>query len=240
MEELFYKNAPIIEAIIDIRAAASSSLNVATFKEFADDLKSNYSQSMSLYSHQFTFNALSPAQIETKGEVTGIRILSNDEKRVVIVNREGFAFSHLAPYENWAKFREDAEQVWSAYLKHLQPQIFSRVALRYLNLFRFSEDNLSLPRYFTIFPHLEAINSKFSQHELRVKIELNEASAVITQKQLPAQDGIQILLDIDVFKESGLPMNSSEIWDCLSPLRDHKNRLFRQCLTYEGERRIRE
>ena len=241
MEEMHYKNAPIIEAIIDIRATAAETATEANFDAFAADLNAGYPQSLPLYAHQFTFDASHPGEIEAKGARAGIHIISADGKRQTIINKEGFAFSLLAPYTRWSEFMEAALPVWSAYLSHLQPTTFSRAAVRYVNVFRFAEQEASLPRYFTVYPQVEAINSRFSQHQLRARVELNDTiAAIVTQAHLPSSSEVQILLDLDVFQDRGLPDNANAVWECLLPLRDYKNWLFRQCLTYEGERRIRE
>ncbi len=241
MEEMHYPDAPIIEAIIDIRTQPSVEITEAVFEQFAESLKAEYPQSLWLYSHELNFDVSHPEQIEAKGGRVGIRIASGDGKRLAVINKEGIAFSLLAPYSRWTEFEQSAHSVWDAYIAVIKPQNFSRVALRYVNLFRFAREDVSLPRYFTIYPQIEALHSQFSQHQLRVRVELEPSiAAIVTQTQLPSSDDVQILLDLDVFIESGLPSTAEAIWKCLLPLRDHKNFLFRQCLTYEGERRIRQ
>jgi len=240
MDEMHYPNAPIIEAIVDIRARAAKSTDEATFTTFAEALQDSYAQAVPLYAHQLTFDTSHPEQMEATGERTGIRLIRNDGKCQVVANKEGFAFSLLAPYTRWSEFIEAALPVWTNYLTHLKPETFSRVALRYVNLFRFTDSSVSLPRYFTVYPQVEAIDSMFSQHQLRVRMKLDETTAaIVTQAHLPASDEVHILLDLDVFKERDLPADAAGIWECLNPLRDHKNWVFRQCLTFEGEQRIR-
>ena len=239
MNETHYPNAPIIEAIIDIRAAAADTTTEAAFDGFAAALQEDFPQTMPLYTHQFTFDAANPDTPEVVGGRVGVRVVSSDRKRQALVNREGFAFSILAPYTRWPEFLEAAQPVWNAYIRHFQPTAFLRIAVRYVNLFRFTERDISLPRFFTVYPQIEAIARPFYPVELRAQIALSATtSAVVTQFQMPSLEHLEVLLDLDVFQESELPANAAAAWACLNPLREHKNWLFQQCLTHEGERRI--
>ena len=39
------------------------------------------------------------------------------------------------------------------------------------------------------------------------------------------------LLDIDVFREDGIPSNDDELWELVGLLRDHKNAVFESLIT---------
>ncbi len=231
-------NAPIVEALIDIRVKLPSDINVAKLQALHPLVDELYPQVQELKKGSVTIKAGEAFEAAT-GDIRhiGYRYFSKDKKQILQSRLDGFTLSRLKPYETWDALREEAERLWQLYVSIASPEVITRVALRYINrieipfssLKDFGEYLTALPQ---IPPELPTEISSFLTRLVMPEPALG-ATAIIAQALEPVinQDIVPVILDIDVFKEGEFDIDSKEAWDTIDKLRNFKNDIFFKSIT---------
>ena len=235
----FLRNAPIREAIIDLRIRERRGFEMHQLDSIRSRLEPDYVKKgpiVELHT-DITVSDEGRGRAETKSRELGIRLHSRDEKYVAQFSREGFTFSRLAPYETWERLVEEARRLWTIYVECVRPEAVTRVAARFIN-------DLQLPmqpgeqfeEYMSTPPQVPAA---LPQHVLEFlqRIVIHDTTtglrAIVTQLLQGGgwTDRIPVILDIDVFCQPEFVPTSGDTWSCLRKMRDFKNRVFFESLT---------
>ncbi|MCA9033277.1 MAG: TIGR04255 family protein, partial [Planctomycetaceae bacterium] len=111
-----YPNAPITEAIIDLRVTLQEGIDVARLKLQCDDVLASYPKQEEL------IRAVGQMVVAPHGGTASVqqsplgwKFTSIDQKQVLQSRENGFAFSRLAPYDSWGPFRDEARRLWELY-----------------------------------------------------------------------------------------------------------------------------
>jgi uncharacterized protein (TIGR04255 family) len=234
------EKAPIVEAVIDLRARMAAEFDLKVFADILERLGPDYKSPENLTQFQFKIEATAAAP--PKGGMvnlgaTGFRYDRSDGKRIAQFRKDGFSFSHLAPYTNWQDFFSEAERFYTLYYDIGQPEEVTRVAVRYINrlLLPLTEVGDFTP-YLTAPPPypkgIAAILTGFLT-QIQVRDPSTGVSGRITQTIQPlAPPGqVPIILDIDVFEEK--PRRADPEWALqrFETLRQLKNRYFFESIT---------
>ncbi|MBF0537787.1 MAG: TIGR04255 family protein [Nitrospirae bacterium] len=228
------RNAPIVEALIDIRAKVSSACDINKLEVFYDSVKEQYPEKHEHMTSGFEIHQAKDVK-HLNTNVIGYRYLSADKKQVVQTKLDGFTFSRLYPYERWGNLRDEAKKLWSIYLNVAEPELISRIALRYINSIKLQMP-VNLEDYFKTPPSVpEGLPQTLNGYFYRISIynEQVDANAIITQALEPSILGAkeaQIILDIDVFRyrQDGIV---EDIWDEMERLCSFKNKVFFSSIT---------
>jgi len=231
-------NAPIHEALIDLRVRLPQSFDHEILKNGHELVKENYPKSDTRLRGQFEFGFAPDGTTTQRAEkaVDGYFFKTEDEKRLVQFRLDGFTYNWLSPYETWERLRDEARRLWGIYAALAKPLVISRVAVRYINRL-----NLPLPvnefgEYLTAPPRVpDALPQGVSSFLTRVAI--NEPRKGFTGIIIQALEGvvdpgtISILLDIDASKEAEFDGDGVDAWRTLEELRNFKNDIFFQSVT---------
>jgi uncharacterized protein (TIGR04255 family) len=234
----FLKNAPIREAIIDIKV--SPPISVESLEPVFQSLKETFPQQEVMLQSTFGFE-IGPKVTRTsrvEGAVQGRRLTSKDAKHIVQFRTDGFTFSRLPPYETWEKLRSHAEPLWRAYQQESKAEKISRAAVRYINVMNLPMPITDFKEYLCAPPSLPAsLPQELGGFFSRV-IVMNrdiDAAAFVTQALESSLDNkVQLILDVDVFKEPKNDLwdaSDSKAWDKLEQMRNFKNRIFFESIT---------
>lgn len=237
---IIFPNAPIVEALLDIRVELPKDIAFEKLESSFNFMKASFpGKKQSLTCH--TGLTKSPtgelAIIPVSNVFNGFHFNSLDGTKVVQYRLDGFTFNKLKPYENWAKFRNEARSLWEKYLEIVKPLKIVRIALRYINQIEiplpfkdFEEYILTLPK---LAPKLsqQVVSSSFMQFTIQNRD--IEASAIITQTmKKPTPVGkLPFILDIDAFKLQIFGENKQQMWDEFEKLRTFKNDIFFNTIT---------
>lgn len=244
MEEYpILKNAPITEALIDIRVQLPSAFDVKNIDRIYESIKEQYPEKQEQRISEFQIEPKTEEEVKTfKAKINGYRYISSDKKQIVQTRIDGFTFSRLHPYVKWEDLRDEAHRLWVIYKKITTPESITRVALRYIN-------NLNIPLpmrdfgdYLTAPPIVpEGLSQEVNSFLTRIVIyePSFDANAIITQALEPIPHKITrapLILDIDVFKlrQGGMEEKDAEekdAWDTMENLRHLKNKIFFKSIT---------
>jgi uncharacterized protein (TIGR04255 family) len=204
-----YPNAPITEALIDLRVTYDPGISLDKLKSFGDKISAEYPHSgpRDLLQGQFTLVGDEP-QAQSSRTTMGYIFHSADRRQAVQARLDGFTFSRLAPYQDWRHLVDEAKRLWLVFVEVLQPRIVVRVAVRYINQINLplKGGELRFEDYLRTFPEtgLEE-DVDLEQFFLRLVMPQKDLSAklILTEALLPAQgDYLGVILDIDLFREN--------------------------------------
>ncbi len=128
------KNAPIIEALIDIRVKLDSSFEVEKILSIYDKIKTKYPEKQKQQISQVIFGIDEKNQEKSPiKKINGFRFISEDKKQILQARLDGFTFSRLKPYKSWDELKKEAKRLWDFYKEIVKPLAIKRVAVRYIN-----------------------------------------------------------------------------------------------------------
>jgi uncharacterized protein (TIGR04255 family) len=232
-----YQNAPIIEAIIDIRCQGAESLDLDQVALNDPDFLPPERALNVIQSLNITPEGL---QSEATGIPNGLIYRRADRSRVMQVRRDGFGYSWIGAYESWEPFRDETERWWLWYREIAKPARSIRLGVRYINRLDIPQTSVELKDYIRVGVDLPAyLPQMIGNYFVRVDVPLPDlgCSAAITSLMVQPSnpDTTSVILDIDAHEESvidfieGKP--STQVADRLEVLRTAKNYVFEACIT---------
>lgn len=228
------KNAPVSEALIDVRLALAKDFDVKHIDSIHKSINSEYPEKHHQKVSEFTVDeGVKIKPLEPK--INGYRYISPDKKQVFQARLNGFTFSRLHPYIEWNALYDEAFRLWSLYRDITNPISITRVALRYINNLKIPMPIKDFSDYLTAPPLVpEELPQSVSNFLTRIIIYDQEfqARAIITQAldQLTS-DVAPVILDIDVFKMDPKGIDEDEAWETIRKLRYFKNKIFFSSIT---------
>ncbi len=234
-------NAPLVEAVIDLRVRMPAEFNVEVFAGPQERFGPGYKGPQRLTQMQLTFQAelgVPPKSRIVHQGLTGFRYDSSDGKRIAQFQKDGFTFSHLAPYTNWEQFFSEAARLYHIFFEVGHPEEVTRVGVRYINRLLLPEaEVVDLTPFLTAPPpYLKGTGAVLTGFLTQIQI-LDPGTGVaarITQAIQPpgATPGqIPIILDIDVFEETSRSADPDAALQRFGTLRQLKNKYFFESIT---------
>lgn len=235
------KNAPITEALIDLRVILPSDFDAQEFSKLSEELSPRYpkKEPRKRVTGSFGVQDGKPftGPTEDKG-IYGYYYKSEDERNIVQFRLDGFTFNRLHPYTKWKSVISKAKNVWELYCSVAKPEQITRVAVRYINRLE-----LRLPidfeHYLTAPPKIpDALPQELSHFLTRMVIHEAGITANIIQsldRSTKPDHGV-IILDIDVSKIEKFGFDKENVWSEFEQLRKFKNRIFFESITEKTAR----
>lgn len=235
------ENAPITEALIDIRVKMREDLTVEQLESIYNSISGQYPDKKVRHKWEGKFEFKKgelPVSLGTE-TIDGYIFTSTDQKQIFQARLDGFTFSRLKPYETWERLRDEAYRLWQKYREVVSPEI-TRVALRYINKMEFPLPIKDFSDYLTAAPIVpEGLPQGVSSFLTRVVIHEPsiDAAAIITQalEQVVNPNLVPLILDIDVFKQKSEGISEKDAWDTLEKLRHFKNKIFFESITEKAK-----
>ena len=105
------KNAPITEAIVDIRCKLPQDFDVNQFKSIGNKISSDYpiEKVFKIQRAEIPIGGdfeEGEQNVKTRGELRGYIYESSDGTKVVQLKLDGFTFNRLKPYKDWEEIRD--------------------------------------------------------------------------------------------------------------------------------------
>ena len=229
-------NAPITEAILDLRVKLPTDLGVEKLKAARDRVARGYpklTERRRVEGHVRFSAGKPPDQVALDKGPDGYLFASTDGKQVVQFRLDGFTFNRLSPYQTWESMRDEAFRLWQIYVDVAHPQLITRVALRYINKLNIPLPITDCSEYLVAPPgapgQLPHVVTGFLNRIVILDSSIG-ASANISQALESISEGA-IILDIDVYKQAEFSIEGKDAWELLEQLRLFKNRIFFESVT---------
>jgi len=231
--------APITEAIIIIRVDAPD-LTLEKVAGVHDVVRDTFPEKQDRIDYEFVLDVNAARKTEKH---LGWLAWSADRSRAMQARLDGFSFSRLPQYKNWAELRDEARRAWVAYSEAVKPRLVKKLAVRYVNRIELPQPIKSFDDYFQTFPKIgPTLPQVLSGVFVRLLIPFDSVTASITYTiDVPGvtPSVLPIVLDIEVFKDMDFEPHSDDVWAALDELRSIKNRVFFGSITKKLEEMFR-
>ena len=237
-EREIFRNAPITEALLDIRVILSDNTGLDQLVAFHDGVRDRYpnKRDRKMWKGSIQVRAEGPEIPTPSGGIDGFLFSSIDGRNIVQCRLDGFTFNRLKPYDRWETFREDAFKLWQKYVQIAAPKQITRVALRYINRIEIPLPISDFKDYILTGPEIapglpQSLSGFFMQ--LTIPVTDAPAQAMITETIEPITETkrLPFILDIDVFREAAFDVSEQEAWEVLEKLHELKNEVFFKSIT---------
>jgi len=231
-----YANAPIVEALIELRCQLPPETTLDVLGQLADDDPTYPTAEPRV---EFT------AQIEGSsagiaGRQLGHLFRRSDGLRAIQAVLDRFIYSWLPPYETWEPFVAEAEEWWLKYRQLARPQHINRVGVRFINKIEIPAPQVEISDYLRTNVQLspvlpQELEGFFMQTAILLTEYSSKCQIVSTVVPPSGPDRTALILDIDVWKDVDLPVPSDQLDEVinssLSELRAAKNFVFEASIT---------
>ena len=242
-DEGHLRRAPIVEALIDFRVAPAPGIALEGIEPLHETIRVDFPVQRTIrfaHGHMDLSDIAKPVATANAG-VTGFRYETQDATRIIQARLDGFTFSRLRPYKDWADLRDNARRLWQAYTAVAHPDRVVRIGLRYINRLELPLPVSGLEDWLHTRPDLLNTMPTIADVFMRVMFPLQHqnAFAVITEAIDRSEDVVGVLpliLDIDVFREGAFTPDGDEMWEVLETFRTTKNHLFFNSITPKTRR----
>jgi uncharacterized protein (TIGR04255 family) len=230
--------APIIEAVLDIRAFSEASWDEEGIRRSLIEKLPDYPvlQSHREYRQEVQLGAAPEAPAKQTFEDLGwrgFRLQSKEDPHVAQFNHDGFVFSRLQPYPRWQDFITEGLRLWALHLELARPSEIQRIGLRFINRLPCPFDNFDLEEYLRTSPRPPAdldlpYAGFFYQDTLAVPGHPFAMNIIKTIQPLQAGngEGTSLIVDIDVYTTERSPVDITAIEDRVNRMRWLKNKAF--------------
>ncbi|HEX4119243.1 MAG TPA: TIGR04255 family protein [Verrucomicrobiae bacterium] len=146
-------HAPIVEAIIALRARATVPWDETTIANVLKPQLADYPQ-MAVQNSLVVGFTIMPGPLATTNQQDlwkGLQFKSGDGRNVATFDRDGFTFSRLQPYQDWSRLQVEAMRLWRIHAKVARPPEIERLGVRFINRIELPTGAVQLEDY--IEPH---------------------------------------------------------------------------------------
>lgn len=239
-----YQNAPITEAIIDLRVEPVSGLSGDALELVGDSEKDLYPDRKPILMGTGYLQWGEQVSAAATASPVGTRFVSTDGKVIWQARPDGFTISRLAPYDRWESFRDEARRLWTIYRDRMQIPSIQRIAVRYINRFDIPCNRLRLKDYFRTYPEVSPeLNDEPAGLLLHLRIPQSDllGEVLINQALVPpaTETGRSVVLDLDLYRAESVPAEEEPLWKLFEDLHVRKNQVFEACITDRARELIR-
>ncbi len=235
------KNAPIVEAVLDIDCDMPPGFDVAKLEAVAHDkLRDRYPKVRQVFVQEHRLEAKPGAKptVEIRRGVQAVQFTHDDEKQIVQLRAQGYSFNRLTPYTTLDEYLSEIERTWGIFVGLTKPVQIRAVRLRYINRIPlpFEGGKLDLDHYLKLAPHLpdeERLTfAGFLHQHMAVEKETKNVATIVLATEAPGNAQLPIIFDITASHEARAQV---EDWAWISgtilSLRVLKNGIFKNTLT---------
>lgn len=237
------KNAPILEAIVDIQGTPQDPIERDNFLKILKDSQGGLPSEFSVVEEM----AERELRIFQEGDPTVSAVVlgykfsaKGSPTKIIQCRMNGYTFSWLTPYNNWESLIQGAQHGWNAFRTRLPTFRINRLAVRFINqveiplpLTNSNEYLAEIPRPLTSPGDMTGLR-EFAEQMISVDSESSATVGlirVIQNPQIPSATKTRAIIDIDVYRKvEAIGADDPQIWHILSTFRDVKNRVFFKCI----------
>jgi uncharacterized protein (TIGR04255 family) len=231
-------NAPIREALLDIRVASDPPPNAATLRTLHERVRDRYpiiDERRGFFAElRIEQGRISPPTAKELG-FAGLWCKSADGRQIVQFRPDGFTLNRLAPYAGADALIREGLELWQLYCGVARPASVTRIALRYINALKLPiPEGDDFAEFLTAAPTTPPETPQsVSSFLTRAVVHEGQDVATVTQKfeNVPAGGATPFTLDIDVYRLGDLPLQAQELEGMFARLRELKNQIFFGYLT---------
>lgn len=228
------KNAPIVEAIIEVQFQdVKNRVTVDDLNFFIKELENKYPKNSPIISTEigFTLENNDIVNQDPKKTIDGYRMENSNHIIQCMKNR--LSLSRLPPYESFISLKEEFLENWTNFSSYFNKLEISRVGVRYINKFntpldalrdfiKFQDNMFNLGSGALLQSHMSRVMLLNTQFDCRGII--NFLTNVIQDEKKQSQ--LEVIFDVDVYKDQVKNLDAESLKSYLDQLGEYKNMLF--------------
>lgn len=237
-------NAPVVEAVIELRTRLAKPVGPAEFNAFRDRLQPRYqkAQHIQMVKADFRLETDAPKGDEMSRQIVGVRLDDTAGQWAIQGKSDGLTVSRLAPYSSWDDLVTTVRALWRDYVELFTPEMVTRLGVRYINLLPVPVDKpIDLDSMLTAGPRIpKDLPQEMTEFMTRLVLPIPENGIVLTVVQAPgatpsgaSTGSAGVILDIDAACDQNYALNQPAMWEKLEQLHDAKNMAFFGSVTRE-------
>lgn len=246
-----YPNAPITEAIIEFQVAFDQVPTDETWNSIRAHVHDSYPTAEPVMLGAFQVHSTPQLTFNMSQTNTGFRYRSDDGTRAFQALTTGFTATRLRPYDNWERFKTEAQDLWAVYKQVARPHAVTRIALRYINRIELPGPTVDLQKYLRTSPEVaDGFPNALTGFFMQLSMFQQDLSAllIVNETLLPAAapsndasgasvpNALPVILDIGLSREKQWDVDDDNVWDALDQLRDRKNQVFEASITDDARK----
>ncbi len=233
-------NAPIVEALLDIRVELPDDTDITMLSRVQEPVSDRFPEVQQIPGVEFLFEqgeGEMPELSDRVAKVQGFIFVSPPEQAKVFQARlDGFTFSQLKPYKQWDNFIEEARELWQYYADVARPILVKRLGLRTINRIELPLPLANFSDYLQTLPTLAPnVSSEVSEFFMRVVMPQpnSDVFAIVTIATAPSNNErvLPVIFDIDVYVDGSFNTQSEKMWHKVGTLRNVRNNIFFNSIT---------
>jgi uncharacterized protein (TIGR04255 family) len=229
MEPRRLENAPIVEALLDLRVRPTDAPHPDLLEGLRAALGDDFP--ISKPRHRVTQEVDPEAEDlpPATREIDAWLFHAADKRRVLTAGRQGMTLSILPTYKNWEELRDATRDLWEKYLAVAQPNAVTRIGARFINRIEIPLPIPDLKDWFATYLEVgSSLPQNLTDYFFRLVLPLERGVGIITQLlQSPTSENrLPFILDVDAFIEAEYEPGGGRLWDAIEELRAAKNKLF--------------
>ena len=240
-----YRNPPIEEALCEFHFQPGPEWDLTIPGRLHLQLGSEYPgkpQEQKSFETQIQVHDGQPPSVQHREQLSRVRLLTEDGKRMVSVGRNVMSVHMLRPYQHesledpggWEEFRSRISTALSAYWTVAQPTAIPRIGIRYINKIVIPHSPVSLADYLSSsLPVVSGLPTRVGGFLTRVEYTYSEdVRLVLTQGLTAAPKGlVAVMLDLDVIWKGTKPAQRDDAMQKATELRDLERSAFEALIT---------
>jgi uncharacterized protein (TIGR04255 family) len=234
--------APIVEALVNFQANAArlwkpEEVRPTLAARWPDHAEIQELRPVQIEVTQTPQGALPP---KVTSQMQGFIFRSATQLSVHQARRDGYTFSRLTPYEDWAALESGALGGWADYQAVLKPEELHAVAVRFINRVEFPLEGFRLARFFTTPPVSPPdLGWQFHGFMHQTFYAVPGSPCVVKVVLAPAFEGalgdaVAFIMDVEVTLRESLAATGRGLDAVLAEMHDLKNKAFFHLLTEEA------
>lgn len=234
------KNAPITEAIFDVRVKARKDIEADAFREVLPAFSHEFPSIEERRGFQVVFRVGDEGRHQETQDLglQSVLLKSSDEKTLLQLRVDGFSMHRLKPYTNWQALVPRLLESWGIYARFAKPESVVRCGVRYLNHITLPADLTDFDEYLRSGPQLPVgVPPLVSGFLTQVVVHHPDWQVDAAVRQSLEQDfgtGFStVVLDIDAY-DSRAKEPTADLAETFDMLHEYKNLLFFGSLTQKA------
>jgi len=150
-----YRRPPVVEALCEV-SFAGSQWDDAVPGRFYDAVRGEFPRRQQITVLETEMKVAASGEISTavRPKRPRIRFLSDSEKQIVQVGEGVLVVNQLPPYPSFDDWAPVVERMIGHYAEIARPTSATEVGVRYINRVSFSEPQVRMEDWFTVFPEV--------------------------------------------------------------------------------------
>jgi uncharacterized protein (TIGR04255 family) len=231
-----YKNAPLTEAVCEVRFSADSQWDLAMPGLLYEQLRNDFPIRKPMHLLQAQIGQTAQGLQQALRAIEFLEFSNDSASSLVRVGPNILSIHNHGVYPGWTKFCPLIEGTLQTYVKVAAPKEIERIGLRFVNKIHVPSEVIDLEEYFNFFPHIgKDLPQVLGPYMMGVEFPYDEGATVLRLElaaeatENPKTNASR--LDLDYFSSRPGSVTLSNVGQWLKTAHERIEDAFEACVT---------